>query len=423
VQITLIAYGTRGDVQPALAIGKALRAHGHGVRLLASAHFKPWIERHGLAAVPATVDIQALMTSAAGNEWAEVGNQPVQQLRVMKRLLDENGLALINDAWQGVQGSDLVISSFTSLGYAPALAQALGARHVAMLLQPPLLATRSGPAMLSAPLPRQRSWVNYLFGRWAVEQMVWWTYGRVINQFRRETLRLPPQSARQNAAAWQSQPVLLGYSPAVVPPPADWPPNVHTTGYWFLDDDEGWTPPARLLEFLVAGERPVCIGFGSMAGREREAWQRLLLEAVSRSGRRAVLLGGWARLADEAGLNGEPLPPNVLGLEAAPHTWLFPRMAAVVHHGGAGTTAAAFRAGVPQVVVPHLADQPFWGARVARLGVGPPPIPRPRLTADNLSAAIDTASTDLAMLVRALDLSERLKGEDGVGTAVGLIEE
>src|SRR5437764_618171 len=130
MQITLIAYGTRGDVQPALAIGKALRARGHGVRLLASAHFRPWIESQGLSAVPATVDIQALMTSAAGNEWAEVGNQPMRQLRVMKKLLDENGLALINDAWQGVQGSDLIISSFTSLGYAPALAQALGARHM-----------------------------------------------------------------------------------------------------------------------------------------------------------------------------------------------------------------------------------------------------------------------------------------------------
>jgi len=416
MQITLIAYGTRGDVQPALAIGKALHTRGHDVRLLAGANFKPWIESHGLIAVPATVDIQALMTSAAGNEWAEIGNQPQKQMRLMKKLLDENGLPMMRDAWQGVQGSDLIVSSFASLSFAPALAQALGARHAVMLLQPPLLATRSGPAMLSAPRPHRQSWLNYLFGKWVLEQVVWWTYGPMINQFRRETLHLPAQTARQNAAGWQGQPVLLGYSPHVVPPASDWPPNVVTTGYWFLDDDPGWTPPPKLLDFLAAGERPVCIGFGSMTGGGRDAWQRLLLEAASRSGRRAVLLGGWA------GLGGEQLPPNVLGLEAAPHTWLFPRMAAVVHHGGAGTTGAAFRAGVPQVVVPHLADQPFWGGRVARLGVGPRPIPRPKLTADNLSAAIHLASSDEAMLWRALQLSERIKREDGVGAAVAHLD-
>ena len=417
MQITLIAYGTRGDVQPALAIGRALRAHGHGVRLLASAHFKDWIESHGLTAVPATVDIQALMNSELGNEWAEIGNQPAKQMRVMKKLLDDNGLAMIRDAWQGVQGSDLIVSSFTSMSFASSMAQALGARHMVMLLQPPLLATRSGPAMIGAPLPRHTSLINYLFGKWVLERLLWWTYGPLINQFRRETLHLPPQTARQNAAAWQGQPVLLGYSPLVVPPPADWPPTVHTTGYWFLEDDPGWRPPRPLLDFLAAGERPVCIGFGSMGGRERGAWQQMLLEAIDRSGRRAVLLAGWAGLSDE------PLPPSVLALEAAPHAWLFPRLAAVVHHGGAGTTAAAFRAGLPQVVVPHLADQPFWGQCVQRLGVGPRPIPRPKLTAENLSAAIQRASSDELMLVRALDLSERLKVEDGVGAAVRLIEE
>jgi len=249
-----------------------------------------------------------------------------------------------------------------------------------------------------------------------LEQVVWWTYGKVINRFRRETLGLPPQTARENAADWQSLPVLLGYSPSVVPPPADWPSNVHTTGYWFLDDDAGWTPPARLLDFLAAGEPPVCIGFGSMGGRERGAWQRLLMEAIAKSGRRAIMLAGWA------GLAGGDLPDSVLELEAAPHGWLFPRMAAVVHHGGAGTTAAAFRASVPQVVVPHLADQPFWGKRVQRLGVGPRPIPRPKLTLNNLSAAMRAAATDAGMQRRAADLSELVRGEDGVSAAVGLIE-
>ncbi len=416
MQITIMAYGTRGDVQPALALGRALRAHGHQVRLLASAHFKDWIESFGLTAVPATVDIQALMTSGLGNEWAEVGNQPLKQMQVMKKLLDKNGPAMIHDAWRGVQGSDLIVSSFTSMNFAPAMAQVLRARHVVMLLQPPLFATRSGAATLSAPLPRHNSLVNYLFGKWVLEPVVWWTYGKIINQFRRETLGLPPQTARQNAADWQTLPVLLGYSPQVVPPPADWPANVRTTGYWWLDDDGGWTAPARLLDFLAAGEPPVCIGFGSMGGHSRDIWQQTLLAAVSQSGRRAVLLAGWAGLGDQN------LPPNVLALEAAPHTWLFPCTAAVVHHGGAGTTAAAFRAGAPQIVVPHLADQPFWGTRVEQLGVGPRAIPRPKITVNNLSAAIRTAASDDGMRQRATALRALIGQEDGVSAAAALLE-
>jgi sterol 3beta-glucosyltransferase len=136
MQITIIAYGTRGDVQPALALGRALRARGQSVRLLASAHFKDWIESFGLTAVPAKVDVQALMTGDLGNEWAEIGHQPLKQMRLMKKMLDQNGMAMIQDAWQGCQGSDLIVSSFTSMGYAPAMAQALRARHVSMLLQP-----------------------------------------------------------------------------------------------------------------------------------------------------------------------------------------------------------------------------------------------------------------------------------------------
>jgi sterol 3beta-glucosyltransferase len=256
MQISLIAYGTRGDVQPALAIGQALAARGHAVRLLASANFKDWIEQHGLAVAPATVDIQALMAGALGGEWSEVGNQPLKQMQVIKKLLDEHGPAMMRDAWQGLRGSDLILSSFTSQNFAPALARSLGARHMLLLLQPPMLPSRSGPATLSAPLPGTQSWLNYAFGRWFIEPAIWGAYGPSVNRFRRETLGLPAQSARQNAAEWQRGPVLLGYSARVAPPAPDWPANIHQTGYWWLDEPE-WHPPAALLDFLAAGERPV----------------------------------------------------------------------------------------------------------------------------------------------------------------------
>src|SRR5690606_35862025 len=165
---------------------------------------------------------------------------------------------------------------------------------------------------------------------------------------------------------------------------------VHITGYLFLDEQAGWQPPPALEAFLDAGEPPVYIGFGSMAGRDPEAMTALVVEALALCGRRGLLLTGWG------GLHAGAVPESIFVLDAAPHSWLFPRMAAVVHHGGAGTTAEGLRAGVPAVVVPFLFDQPFWGARIEALGVGPAPIPRKQLTAARLAGAIHRAVSDAA---------------------------
>jgi sterol 3beta-glucosyltransferase len=121
-------------------------------------------------------------------------------------------------------------------------------------------------------------------------------------------------------------------------------------------------------------------------------------------------------------LETEKLPENVFKVENAPYTWLFPRMAAVVHHGGAGTTGAGLQAGKPTVICPFVADQPFWGQRVAALGAGPPPIPQRKLTVDNLASAIRQAVTDARMQKRAADLGEKIRAEDGAGRAASLIE-
>jgi len=416
MRITFIAFGTRGDVQPAIALGQALQANGHHVRILASAHFKPWIESHGLEAAEASVDIQAVMESEGGQDWVEHGNDLIRQMRVMKALLDKWGRAMMLDAWSACRDAEAVVSSFTSDLYAVSIAEKRGAKHISMPLQPALIATRSGAAAINAPAPNRESVLNYLFGKALVETMPWQLFGVQANRFREQVLGLPSQTRAQNLAARKRMLVVHAYSPRVAPPPRDWPDNYHTTGYWFLDESNHWSPPAELEQFISAGEPPVCIGFGSMTGRDPQRITRLVVEAVKRSGRRAVLLAGWA------GLGAEELPPTIFRLDAAPHGWLYPRMAAVVHHGGAGTTAAGLRAGVPTVVVPHMADQPFWGQRVHALGVGPKPIPRPKLTAENLGQAIHAAATDPAMRQRAQALGEQIRAEDGVGRAVGLIE-
>ena len=208
--------------------------------------------------------------------------------------------------------------------------------------------------------------------------------------------------------------MLNGFSEHVVPRPADWGPNVHVTGYWF-PEEEGWLPPEDLCRFIDAGSPPVFIGFGSMPVRKPEETTALLLEAIARSGVRAVLHRGWA------GVGGEAPPESVFQIDYAPYGWLFPRMAAIVHHGGSGTTAAALHAGVPSIVVPFLFDQFYWGRRVADLGVGPRPIPFKQLTAEGLAEAMRVATTDPAMRERATALGAKIGAEDGLRAAVDVI--
>ena len=186
------------------------------------------------------------------------------------------------------------------------------------------------------------------------------------------------------------------------------------TGFWYLDMADAYEPPAQWRRFLEVGLPTVYVGFGSMAGFDPLATVELVVEALG--GRQAILAAGWGGLASAV------LPDSVCCIEAAPHDWLLPRMSLAIHHGGAGTTAAVARAGIPQVVIPHMTDQPFWAARVLALGAGPPPIERRTLTAGNLAVAIHAAESP-AMRRAAAALGTRIRAEDGVGEAIRIIEQ
>ncbi len=209
-------------------------------------------------------------------------------------------------------------------------------------------------------------------------------------------------------------PFFYCYSPAVLPKPPDWPDWVYVTGYWFLDRPPDWQPSPNLVDFLGAGPPPVYITFGSIIDRDPEALTKLVLEALDLTGQRAILDTGWG------GLSNTELPEQVFQVksDSAPHDWLLPQMAAVVHHGGTGTTFAGLRAGLPSIIVPSFGETFFWGQRVADLGVGPLPIPKKHLTAKRLAAAIHTTITDKTMQARAAALGQRIQSEDGVARAV-----
>ncbi|MEL6263944.1 MAG: glycosyltransferase, partial [Cyanobacteria bacterium J06626_6] len=206
------------------------------------------------------------------------------------------------------------------------------------------------------------------------------------------------------------------YSRHVAPEPTDWPENVIASGYWFLDQQTAWEPPADLKAFLDSGDAPVYVGFGSMAGRDPERLTRIVIGALQQAKVRGILATGWG------GLSAEDLPKTIFKLEQAPHDWLFPQMAAVVHHGGAGTTAAGLRAGCPTVICPFFGDQPFWGQRVRELGVGSGPIPQKQLTVEKLAAAIQTVTTNSTAQQKAKALGEKLRQEDGIARAIALID-
>jgi sterol 3beta-glucosyltransferase len=243
-------------------------------------------------------------------------------------------------------------------------------------------------------------------------------YVKATNDFRAKVLDLPPLGRFPDLlvrADGSPVPIIYPYSPHLLPVPDDFPPHVHVTGSWFLDRPADWQPDPELVRFLEAGPAPVYVGFGSMGGSGGLERAKVVLEALEKSGQRGLIASGWG------GLKASELPPSVFMLESVPHDWLFPKVSAVVHHGGAGTTAAGLRAGKPTVICPFLGDQPFWGRLVYERGVGPQPIPQGKLTAARLTEAIRIATQDAAMRRRAEALGQKIRAEDGVARAVEVV--
>ncbi len=212
-------------------------------------------------------------------------------------------------------------------------------------------------------------------------------------------------------------PVLYGFSPTVIPKPTDWPPWIHVTGYWFLDRPSDWKPPEELVDFLKSGTPPVYIGFGSMSQIDPEEATDIVLEALRITRQRGILGTGWS------GLGKADLPPEVFRIESIPHDWLFPRISVVVHHGGAGTTATGLRFGIPSIITPLFGDQFFWAKRVYALGAGPAPIPKGKISKEILANAINEALHNKNILIRAEQLGEIIRSENGIGKAVEIVEE
>jgi sterol 3beta-glucosyltransferase len=413
VEIAIVASGTRGDVQPYVALGRGLKNAGYHVRLLTNDSFESLVTEAGLTFCSTGESVEALLQNEEWRKTVESGNFMSILLR-MRSEMQRGGAEIARRLPGLLNGSDLIVTGTSGM---------TGVFSVADMLKIPVIEahvvpftpTHEFPSPLTPRLPfgRALNWWSFHLMR----QMMWQTL-RVGDVATREVLGLEKPSLWRlpSSPSGAQAPILYGYSPHVLPRPRDWPEHEYVTGYWFLDAPSGWTPPADLMAFLEAGEPPVYIGFGSMGSRNPEVAGRIALEALERSGQRGILATGWG------GLRPSNVPKNVHLISSIPHTWLFSRMAAVVHHGGAGTTAAGLRAGVPSIVVPFMADQPFWGKRVADLGVGPQPIPKKQLSGKRLAEAISEAVSNTGMRQRAHALGQNIRAEDGIAASVAIVE-
>ncbi len=413
MNITIATVGSRGDIQPYVALGRGLQAAGYHVQLAADTEFETFIRGQGLGFAPVHADPR----QALEEDIRRIGHNPIRLFKWIKRNLKPVAHQYVVDIKQACQGSDgILYSTLAFLSYH--VAEALQIPSVAAFLQP-FTPTRAFSNPVASEIPRwlpfqgEFNWLSFRLNNLLSYRM----FKGIADDCRREILNLPPVPWRVYQSLDLSEmPIIYGYSPHVIPKPTDWDSHKHVTGYWFLESDEKWQPSAELRRFLETGSPPVYVGFGSMVDREAETLTGLVVDALQRAGRRGILLGGWSELGDRG------LPDTVLKVSEVPHDWLFPRVAAVVHHGGAGTTAAGLRAGVPAVIVPFFADQPFWGRQVYQLGVGPQPISRKRLTAERLAEAIRIATGDEALRQRADELGRTIRAEDGIAKAVELIE-
>lgn len=405
-RIAIATIGTQGDVQPYVALGKALQDKGYSVVIGSNADFEHLITSHGIEFCSLGTHIQSFL------QQSRFENAMSQNLLVNVPALLRDGQKIVETAarhaWKMSQDADLIIMNMnTSFGID--IAEALDIPAIMTALQP-LSMTKDFPVCAYewpdlGPAFNRLSYVSMSI------QQAYYDFPR--NRLRKELMSLKPRKSGGffKDSRGNNLTTLYCFSTLVSPRPRDWPKSAIVTGYWPLPDISGWEPSEDFRAFLEAGSKPIYIGFGSMPfGAERNT--QILKEAVAKWGGRAVVARGWG------GINPDQLPDSIFAIEKAPHDKLFEHVSAVVHHGGAGTTAAGLYAGKPTFVVPQTFDQPFWGRRIRELGCGPSPVRLRKLTPHILAAALYDLSTYKPYEKNAEALAKQLRAEDGAERAV-----
>ncbi|KAI4329859.1 hypothetical protein MLD38_028197 [Melastoma candidum] len=411
LQIVILIVGTRGDVQPFVAIGKRLQDYGHRVRLATHANFKEFVLTAGLEFYPLGGDPKLLAGYMVKNKgFLPSGPSEIQIQRSQLKDIIYSLLPACNDPDidSGVPfKADAIIANPPAYGHT----------HVAEALKVPLHIFFTMPwtptSEFPHPLSRVKQQAGYRLSYQIVDSLIWLGIRDLINDVRKKKLKLRPVTYLSGSQGYDSD-VPYGYiwSPHLVPKPKDWGPKTDVVGFCFLDLASNYEPPKELVDWLQAGEKPIYIGFGSLPVEEPEKMTQTIVDALEETKQRGIINKGWGGLGNLA-----ESKDFVYLLDNCPHDWLFLQCKAVVHHGGAGTTAAGLRAACPTTIVPFFGDQPFWGERVHARGVGPAPIPVDEFDRAKLVEAIKFMLQS-EVKERAVELAKLMEEEDGVTGAV-----
>lgn len=419
MKITLLAFGSRGDIQPIIALALSLQKAGHTVKVATHRSFESWVRESGLDFALLSMNLMESIRSQQVQEILRKGKTPLGFISTYQKFVAPTMDAVLLDSWKACQDAEAIVASSLAF-WGSDIAEALGVPYYFAEFFP-VSSTSAFPHALFPPqLGRLGGWFNRLSYSlmWG---LFWYIYRPAINQWRQKQLNLPP------IGMWRSHlsrmiakktPILAAYSPNVVSLKKDRISNVYQTGYWFLDVPKDFIPPKDLVDFLEDGKPPIYIGFGSYTGgEEANKLTEIALAALKKSKQRGILL------MDKEKAKSFDLPDTVFAIESIPHPWLFPKMAAVLHHCGAGTTAATIKAGVPHIPLPFMADQPFWGDRIVKLGIGTAPLSSETLTVEHLSDAMSKVVNNEEIKSRSLELGQKVANETGAIDAVAVIEQ
>ena len=408
MNITILTYGSRGDVQPFLPLSLGLMTGGHSVKLAVPSRFKELVEGYGIQFVPLAGEPEDL-----SRQINDAGFNPIRMIREFMNHAVEIGADVLRQTEEACKDADLIIHTFAHAVGAHTLAREMNIPDVHVQIFPMFTPTGDYP---NVTLPDLKSRSVNRFTHLVSQKVAWWIsmlgYGEV-----RRRAGLPKRKLYfpfDKDSLRPLTPILCAWSPSVLPPSNEWNDNIHVTGYYFFDHVGNYQPSAELQNFLEEGDPPVCVSFGSMVNRDAERIDGIVRDALKRTGNRGIILSGWSDVKSVSSA-------DVLYLDAVPHDWLLPRCKMIVHHGGAGTTSAGLRAGIPNIVVPFTADQPFWGRRIHAVGAGPKPIIVKKLSVENLMQAIVEADVE-TVRKRAQEIGQRIRSEEGVVRAVSLIE-
>jgi len=409
MKITILTYGSQGDVEPFVALSRGFLHAGHSVRLAAPKAYQSRFDLRDIAFIELPGEPARLVRGLSD----QAGMSRVQMVHAVSQFVVPLANQVIKQSRMACSDADVIIHSFLLTSTGIGLSKELEIPNISAQLFPIFHDTSEFPAPTFPDLPLGGAYrrlthklVSSTF-KWGSRILYGWLRSK-NPQIPRLTEWVPDVKNNRHI------PILYGFSPHVVPKPKDWKSNAHITGYWLLPTQEEQHPAKELIDFIRSGSPPITIAFGStVTPRLGEIIQKVT-DALSICKQRGVIVAERTNFAHPS--------PDLFQTDYIPYSWLFKRSAAVIHHGGAGTTAKGLMAGVPNIILPFTSDQPFWGQRVHSLGTGPKPISPRRLSTKAITNAINTALKDQNMRSQAKVIGRRINNEEGVLQAVNIVE-